>query len=399
MFKRIALCALIAAGSAHAETLSAEIGTKGLAATETRLAALAAPTEDETLTLGAVQFLRAIEGSFQTRYAYGLTDRSGMLPLLRLGLTDNPAPQPFDPAVIARIFTDAESGLARAITTFVALPETSPAALELALADIWFDVNANAKREPGEGMADIVGTFTMGISPAEAGMEPPPLPTIRFDVADSAWATAYAHLLSGTANAVLAYDPTKPIGRILQAHTDLQAFGPTPPSFITGSDQIPDEVDMIAMILAALDQQPDAARAAKAHGHFLAMIDHNRRFWRMVEAEGDNDHEWLPNARQTAALGVTLPPETGPQWLAVLDDAEALLKGEKLIPYWRMGDLGGVNLQKLFLDPRPVDVAGWIQGWAAVHYVQKGPLVSPQNWNAFSEMMLGDAMLFAIWLN
>lgn len=399
MFKRLVVLALLSAAPAHAETLSAEIGTKGLAATETRLAGLGAPTEDETLALGAVQFLRAIEGSFQTRWAYGLTDRSDFLPLLRLPLADNPAPQPFDPTVIARIFTDAETGLASAITTFATLPDTSAAALELNIGDIWFDVNANTSREPGEGMADIIGTFTMGISPAEAGMEPPALPTVRFDVADAAWATAYAHLLSGVANAVLAYDPSEPIGRILQARMALQEFGPAQPSFITGSDQIPDEVDMIAMILAALDQQPDAARAARSHGHFLAMIDHNRRFWNMVEAETDNDREWLPNARQTAALGVTLPPETGPQWLAVLSDAEALLKGEKLIPYWRTGDLGGVNLQKLFLDPRPVDVAGWIQGWSAVPYVQKGPLVSDENWNRFSDMMLGDAMLFAIWLN
>ncbi len=30
----------------------------------------------------------------------GLTDRTGMLPLLRLPLADNPNPAPFDPAAI-----------------------------------------------------------------------------------------------------------------------------------------------------------------------------------------------------------------------------------------------------------------------------------------------------------
>lgn len=399
MFKRLSLLALLAAAPLHAQTLSSEIGTTGLAATEARLAALSAPSEDETLALGAVQFLRAIEGSFQTRWTYGLTDRSGLLPLLRLPLADNPAPKTFEPGVISQIFQDAEGTLATSIATFATLPETSPAALELAIGDVWFDVNQNAARDPGEGMADIVGTFTMGISPAEAGIEPPALPTIRFDIADTAWASAYAHLLSGAANAVLAYDPSEPIGRILSARMALAKFGPATPSFLTGTSQIPDEIDMIAMVLAALDQQPDVARAATAHGHFLAMIEDNRRFWRMVELETDNDREWLPNARQTAGLGVVLPPDTGPTWLAVLDEAEALLKGEKLIPYWRIGDLGGVNLQKLFLEPGRVDVAGWIQGWAAVPYVQTGPLVSADSWNRFSDMMLGDAMLFAIWLN
>lgn len=397
MFKRLALFALLAAAPAHAETLSAEIGRTGLTATEARLSALPSPSDDETLALGAVQFLRAIEGSFQTRWTYGMTDRSGMLPLLRLPLDDNPAPTAFDSKVIAQIFTEAEAGLAAAITTFAKLPDTSPAAVDLALADLWFDVNQNTTREQGEGLEDIIGSFTTGLP--EAGAAQPTLPSIRFDIADAAWASAYAHLLSGVANAVLAYDPSEPIARILEARLKLAEFGPPPPSFLTGQSQIPDEIDMIAMILAALDQQPDTARAAAAHQHFLAMIEDNRRFWRLVDLETDNTREWLPNPRQTAALGLPLPPETGATWLAVLTEAEAALKGEKLIPYWRAGDKGGVNLQQVFLDPRPVDVAGWIQGWAATPYMQAGPLMTTTAWDQFAGMMTGDAMLFALWLN
>lgn len=399
MLKRLACLAALAASPATAQGLSTEIGQNGLGPTEARLAALASPTEDETLALGTVHFLRAIEGSFQTRYAYGLTDRTGFLPLLRLGLTDNPTPQTFDPAVIARIFADAEAGLAKAITRFAALPDGSPAALELALGDVWFDVNQNAARDSGEGLADIVGTLSLGMPPAEAGMEPPALAVIRFDVADAAWAAAYAHLLSGIAEAVQAHDPTEPITRIMAARAGLAEFGAAPPSLFSGLAQAPDEIDMIAMILATLEQTPDPARAAAAHGHFLAMIAENRRFWARVEAETDNDREWLPNARQVSALGVTLPPETGALWQSVLADAEAVLKGEKLIPYWRAGDQGGINLQKVFLEPRPVDVAGWIQGWAALPYMQTGPLVSAENWGRFSAMMTGDAMLVALWLN
>lgn len=393
------LSALLSASPVAADSISAEIGSAGLGPTEARLAALPTPSDDERLALGAVQFLRAIEGSFQTRYAYGLTDRSGFVPLLRLGLTDNPAPEPFDPHVITRIFAEAEAGLARAITTLTALPATSPAALELGLGDIWFDVNQSTTRDPGEGMADIVGTLTLGISPAEAGMDPPALPVIRFDSADAAWAAAYAHLLSGLCEIVQAYDPSGPIATVMEARAGLAEFGPTPPSFLSGMDQAPDEIDLIAMILATLNQPPDRARMAKAHGHFLQMIAQNRAFWARVEGETDNDREWLPNDRQVAALGVSVPPETGKMWQAVLADAEALLTGQKLIPYWRAGDLGGINLQKVFLDPRPVDLAGWLQGWAALPYMQTGPHVSAESWSAFENMLMGDAMLFAIWFN
>jgi len=402
MFHKIVtsgLLALFAALPAYAEGISTEIATTGLAATETRLAALSSPTEDETLALGAVQFLRAVEGSFQTRWRYGMTDRSGILPLLRLPLDDNPAAQPFDPPVVAQVFTDAEAGFARAIASFEALPDSSTAALELNLGDIWFDVNGNTTRDTGEGMADFVGTFTMGISPAEMGMEPPPLPSVRFDIADAAWATAYAHLLSGVAETVLAYNPTEPLTRVINARKTLAEYGPPPPSFLTGEDRVPDEIDILAMVLETLHQQPDTDHAAKAHAHFLEMIAQNRRFWSLVEAETDDAQEWLPNARQQSALGLPLQPETAALWQAVLADAEALLQGEKLIPYWRTGDAGGINLKKLFLEPAPQDIAGWIQGWAAVPYLEKGPLVTEGNWMQFENMLGGDAMLFAIWLN
>lgn len=399
MFRYFAVLGLLAAPSVHAESLSTEIAVTGLISTETRLASLPEPTEDERLALGAVQFLRAVEGSLQTRWTYGMTDRSGMLPLLRLPLDDNPDAKAFEPPVVAQIFTEAEVGLSRAIATFSTLPDTSPAALELNLGDIWFDVNRNATRDMGEDLAAIIGTVSMGISPAEMGVDPAPLPTIRFDIADVAWATAYAHLLSGVAETVLAYDPTEPLTRVIAARKALAAYGPPPPSFLTGMDRMPDEIDLIAMLLETLNQQPDPARAAKAHGHFLAMIAQNRRFWTLVEAETDNAREWLPNSRQQSGTGRVLPPETGARWQAVLADAEAVLKGEKLIPYWRTGTQGGVNLQKLFLDPAPQDLAGWIQGWSAVPYLKKGPLVSSDSWMQFENMLTGDAMLFAVWLN
>lgn len=399
MFRYFAVLGLLAAPPAHSESLSTEIAVTGLAATETRLTRLPAPTEDERLALGAVQFLHAIEGTFQTRWAYGMTDRSGLLPLLRLPLDDNPAAKAFEPPVVAQIFTEAEAGLSHAIATFSTLPDSSTASLALNLGDIWFDVNRNATRDTGEDMAAIIGTVSMGISPAEMGVEPAPLPTIRFDIADVAWATAYAHLLSGVAETVLAYDPTAPLTRVIAARKALGTYGPPPPSFLTGMDRMPDEIDLLAMLLETLRQQPDPARTAKAHGHFLAMIAQNRRFWTLVEAETDNAQEWLPNARQQSGTAIVLPPETAALWQAVLADAEAVLKGEKLIHYWRTGDQGGVNLQKLFLEPAPQDLAGWVQGWSALPYLEKGPLVSSDSWMQFENMLAGDAMLFAIWLN
>ncbi len=78
---------------AQSETLGQEIGRTGLAATEARLAAQPARSDAEVFTLGGVQVRRAVEGLFEKRRTLGLTDRTGMLPLLRLPWSSTP-PRP-----------------------------------------------------------------------------------------------------------------------------------------------------------------------------------------------------------------------------------------------------------------------------------------------------------------
>ncbi len=145
-----------------------------------------------------------------------------------------------------------------------------------------------------------------------------------------------------------------------------------------------DWIDIAAVVLRTLNQTPDKARAAAAQTAYLAMIDDNRTFWRRADAETDNDREWIPNARQTAALGYTLPPDTSAVWQAVLADAEAVLRGERLVPYLWLGEDAGVNVARMFTDPRPIDIPMWIQGLDALPYVEKGPLISSQNFMIFT---------------
>jgi len=38
-------------------------------------------------------------------------------------------------------------------------------------------------------------------------------------------------------------------------------------------------------------------------------------------------------------------------------------KRRKLAPYWQQEGGDGVNIAKVFTDPRPADLAGRIQGW------------------------------------
>ncbi len=54
-----------------------------------------------------------------------------------------------------------------------------------------------------------------------------------------------------------------------------------------------------------------------------------------------------------SALGIEVPHGTGAAWLAVLADIEAVLKGEKLVPYWRVGGSVGVNVGAHVHRPAP----------------------------------------------
>lgn len=83
----------------------------------------------------------------------------------------------------------------------------------------------------------------------------------------------------------------------------------------------------------------------------------------------------------------------------MLADAEAVLRGTRLVPYLWLGDDAGVNVGRMFTDPRPIDIPVWVQGRGAMPYIEKGPLISSQNFMLFTQMMEGDAMLCMVLLN
>ena len=385
---------LLAAAPAAAQDISAEIAGTGLAATEARLASLPAPTEADRFALGGIRFLRAVEGTFQTRYRTGMSDPTGTIPFLRLDQGAAPDAS-FAPGDVAALFTQAATGMATAREPLADLATGPEFALTIRLGDLWFDVNADATRTPDEDLMALLGPSLLGWrwfdrDPAT------PAPTITFDRADAAWLSAYTHLLEGLSEVILAYDPTDALTRAATARDGMRAISPP---YAEEFFVITPFVDAVWVMLDALDQQPDAARLSKAQAHFLSMVADNRSFWAAVESETDNTAEWLPNDRQTSALGLTLPPGTGATWLSVLADGEALLKGEKLIPYWRLGDGAGVNLARMFTDPAPIDVKDWIQGTGALPYLEKGDTITPESWRQFEAMMGGDAMLMSLWLN
>lgn len=393
--RHLTLAFALLAGPVASNTLSEEIARTGLSPTEARLADLPAPTPDELFALAGVRFLGGVEAALQLRWQTGIRADWSELPILRLPIPENPAARPFQPADFTTLLTGLDADMEAARAALAQLGD-SPVALDIRIGDLWFDINGNGTRDAGEDIGAVAG-LTLGGGRTIAGASPDPV--IRFDTADAAWLEAYTHFLSGFAATALAYDPEPAIQRVMDSSAAIYAlWGDTPPP--NAMDMMfGRQVDRIAMVLFALSKTPDKALAAEAHAHFLGMIEANHRFWAAVEAETDDVGEWVPNDRQTSGLGFFVPPETGARWQAVLADAEAVLKGEKLLPHWRFGAEAGINVKRLFENPPPVDLVTFIQGEGLLPYAEKGPRLTMDAWRDFERLVSGDAVLFAVFLN
>jgi hypothetical protein len=318
------------------------------------------------------------------------------LPVLRLPIEENPAPEPFEPAMIAQLFEGVEADMEGAIQALDAIGDADGVGVGIDTADLWFDIDGDGRRTVGEGVIEVSAWALSG----GFGMEMGSL-HIRFDTADARWLSAYAHLLAGTSNAVLATDPTEAIARVTQARAAFTTLAhPTGIEDFALRYQFGDAADLLAMAVMAVEGPLDPARTRAARDHLLATVRDNRAFWTLVPQETDNDREWIPNKRQQSATGLPFPPETGPLWLAVLSDAEAVLRGDLLIPFWRLEPGAGFDLGAFLQDPpQDVDLAGLIQGATLLPYLREGPLASGQNLWRFAAMMQGDSALYMVMLN
>ena len=383
------------AGLADPSPLSAEIAANGIKATEARLAALPDPAPPDLFALAGLRFLSGVESALQLRWETGARADWSELPILRLPIPDNPTPRPFSGADMVTLLTDLDADMDAARTALAALGDQQ-FALEISVGDLWFDIDANGIRSEGEDLGSVAGLALGARGMASVDVI---APTIRFDTADAAWLAAYTNFLSAFAEVALAYDPAPAIDRVIAASAAMTALHGTTPPHNAMDMMFGRQVVRVAMVLHALAQTPDAARGKAAHAHMLEMIRENRRFWALVEMETDNDSEWVPNERQVSGLGIVMPPGTGERWQAVLADVERMLTGELLIPHWRLGAEAGIDLRMMFENPPPVDLVAMVQGEAFLPYVRKGPQASAQSWRDFEDLVWGDAMLFAVFLN
>ena len=322
---------VLAGQSATAEDYSTRFGQLGIAGTVAALADIENPSPSDRFALGGALFLRGIEATFQQRYRVGLHDMGLGLPGLSTELHTNPNPEPFKPEMIGELFRQIGTSMDLAQDALAPISDADKVAVTLDLNQIWFDINDNQIRDENEDLLPVMVPLfvnrwevqeTLATFAASGGA-----PTVTFDTADAAWLQAYTHVLAGTAELVMAFDPTEAIARV-QTNAAIIADlrqGPAPAIFVSEDDE--NLADLITIFLNVLKQEPDATHTRAALEDFRAVIRHNLVFWGRVRAETDNDKEFIPNDAQDSALGLLFPQNIDAAWQGVLKEASMVLHG------------------------------------------------------------------------
>lgn len=444
----------VTGGAEKEQAVTSYLKKGDLAGAQEALTATLKKTPDDSearFSLGIVQFLGGVERLSQSLYKHGLQPGGPSVPFLRLDVPVNRDPEPIDYAKFRKIFERFADDL-EAVDETLQKVDDPELKVRIPVGLIKLDLDGDGKASDEETFwrlfVSVAGPQLTAPQPtpppADAQPAPPPAPAppanakkekedkeekedepaeaaapqprelndeekafeVAFDQADVHWLRGYTHVLRGLLEANLAYD-----GEDFFKHTGHVFFaGAKPPYKFLKSGQKDDDADettemasRIADVIAAIHlmklkpTEPDRLRAA--HEHFLAMIEQSRECVRLAGKEKDNDCEWIPNPKQQSVVPIKVTEDQFAAWNDLLDEWEALLQGKKLLPHWNIPGDGGINLKKVFHEPRDFDLVMWIHGAGLAPYLEKGERTSPEKWMEINRTFRGNLFFVALWFN
>lgn len=337
------------------------------------------PNDDQArFGLAVTQFLQAYEHIGQSLYRYGLrTERSFVRPApqIRELWPQNPKPEKIDYAAARKIVQTFVDDMNRAEATLAAVKEKQ---VKLPLHVALIKIDLFGLQRPVNA-AFLFQQWSPNVPAAQLDKF-----VIAFDRGDVSWLRGYCHFLAAFGEVLLAID-SQPLFECT-AHWLFEEVD-TPHTFLIEDREpldterffwwdrrvVSDFIATIHLLLRFPIKEPE--RMKVAHEHLLSMCKMSREMWTHFDAETDDDNEWIPNPKQTGVVGVPVTAEMAKTWLATVDEAELVLQGKRLVPFWRGTRADrGINLKRVFYESTEIDIPLWIQGTAATPYLERGPL-------------------------
>ena len=370
----------------------------------------ATPKDDQArLALGLTQFLQAIEGLGQANYRYGLISKhANLIPLARLPVPMNDKPEQISYETLRGIVKDFESRIKEAEASLAEV-DTTEVRLDFFIGRARLDLDGNKILAEEETLWKVFSAINTGVN-AEQGTGF----FVGLDGADVHWLRGYCHVLMAMCDVFMAHDEHELFercGHLLFINVDSPYLVSQDAAGDINDFDMPAIFDIVAAFHLINFPMIDRDRMKSAHAHLLAMVAQSRLTWSRANAETDNDHEWMPNPDQDSVMQMRVPREMITGWSSVLDELEAILEGKKLVPYWReyyhnifdrpeIPEHGrGINLKKVFHEPRDFDLVLMIQGTNAEPFLEAGDLSTPEAWDRLTRVFRGQFFGFAVWFN
>lgn len=160
--------------------------------------------------------------------------------------------------------------------------------------------------------------------------------------------------------------------------------------------------DAVSLIHTVNWPVTDIDARARIRLDLLEMVRLSRLNWQSIQAETDNEREWLPGPQQPGPHPLTtlqVTNETVAAWHDALDLFENALEGRVLLPHMRFADRG-INLKRFFEEPTPFDLVLTITGPGAIPYLETGSIASNREWRELTRTFGRNAFWsYAIWFN
>ncbi len=362
-----------------------------------------APADDQVrFALGATEFLLAVEHLSQSMYRYGLEPPPGLareLPFFRIPVPHNPKPEQFSYKKMRDVFKLVQSEFSAADATLAGIG-TGDVKLPIAIGLARLDLNGDGSIAEDEALWRVFNATLGGGNIPEGAAD---RFIISFDRADVAWLRGYTHLLSAMAEFMLAHDWQEGFDSTFHMifpnaglpNAVLDDYRPAQNQYFDPATV----ADAIAFIHLMHWPVAEPERMKSALSHLEAVVDLSRESWKYIQSESDDEAEWIPGPKQKNGVlpAASVSQQTVDGWIEFLDEFEALLKGEKLIPHWRLAK--GINLRRVFNEPKTFDPILWAQGSAALPYVENGPMTNAETWNRIMRVFGGNFLGYAIWFN
>jgi hypothetical protein len=245
------------------------------------------------------------------------------------------------------------------------------------------DIRGNGNPANDEAISWLISTASYSTSaPVE----------VKFDASDVPWFIGVSHALMGLCDFLLSHDFERTFD--VSAHLVFSRPRPAPSDLLLRQGGVTSfglPRDFLVSIAEAVSLAhtinwpvTDLDRMRAARLHLKTAVTSGRKALTSILAETGDDREWMPNPRQThASLGWKVTQQQVDRWMVALEESEAILDGQILLPYRYYQHFGlGMDLRVFLEWSRNFDLVMLLTGAGAVPYMREGPISSGQRWYA-----------------